>query len=631
MVPVPVATGERRVAPFPEFFRDTVPAPSGRFNQMNDQLTSRRTAAFLWDHWRRYPFTGAALLVLMLLSVVFDVAFPIVSGRLVDAVAEAGFPPAEADVDLAVFALLLFLGQGAGFHISRRAAMLVWAGFASSIMRNIVTEAFHHVQRYTAEWHSNSFAGATVRRITRGMWAYDTLADTLYMGFFPTICVLIGVVVSIAFHWPLIGLYVFAGIVLYFALTLALVKYYVSPRNRLNVAADTAMGGAIADAVTCNPVVKSFGAEAREDARLGTLTLDWSLKARRAWRAMDLSMLVQVGVLLALQAGLIGLVILFWTRGEASPGDVAYAMTSYLLINGYLRDIGFHMQNLQRSVNEIEDVIRYADTTPEDAEDGHLPALRVTDGRIRFEDVDFRYPNGNGAFYRGLSLDIPAGARIALVGQSGSGKSTFVKLLQRLYEPDGGRILIDGQDIAGATRASLRRAVALVPQEPVLFHRSIGENIAYAKPAATRQEVEAAARLAHADEFISRLQQGYDTLVGERGVKLSGGERQRIAIARAFLADAPILVLDEATSSLDAVTEAHIQDAMERLMEGRTTLVIAHRLSTIRRMDRILVFERGRIVEQGAHAELMARKDGVFRHLQATQLAAARNVLADTA
>ena len=594
---------------------------------MNDQITARRAAAFLCCHWRRYPFTGAALVVLMLLSVAFDVAFPLVSGKLVDAVAEAGFPPAEADVGLALVALMLFLGQAAGFHLSRRAAMLLWAGFASRIMRNIVSDAFRSVQRFSAEWHSNSFAGATVRRITRGMWAYDTLADTLFIGIFPTIFVLLGVVVSIALHWPLIGLYVLVGIVLYFAVTLLLVKYFVAPRNRLNVAADSLMGGGIADAITCNPVVKSFGAEAREDARLAVLTLDWARKARRAWRSMDLSMLAQVGVLLALQAGLIGLVILFWTRGEATPGDVAYAMTSYLLINGYLRDIGFHMQNLQQGLNEIEDVIRYADMDPEDAGEATRPALRVTAGAISFKGVSFHYPNGNGAFYRNLSLEIGAGARIALVGQSGSGKSTFVKLLQRLYEPDGGRILIDGQDIAGVTRESLRCAVALVPQEPVLFHRSIGENIAYAKPGATQAEIAEAARLAHADAFIARLPQGYDTLVGERGVKLSGGERQRIAIARAFLADAPILGLDEATSSLDAVTEAHIQDAMERLMEGRTTLVIAHRLSTIRRMDRILVFERGKIVEQGTHQELMEKKDGVFRHLQATQLATARNVL----
>lgn len=598
---------------------------------MNNTISARRIAAFLWDHWRRHPARAALLVVLMLTSVVFDVAFPIVSGRLVDAVSKADFPPAAVDVDLALLALWLFVGQSLGFQASRRVAMLVWAGFAVRVMRDIVTEAFHRVQRYSTDWHANSFAGATVRKITRGMWAYDTLADTIYIGLLPTGCVLIGITISIAIHWPLVGFYVFAGIALYLALTYVLVKRFVSPRNKLNVAADSAMGGAIADAITCNPVVKSFGAEAREDARLGLLTRDWARKARRAWRAMDLTMLAQVLVLLLLQVGLLGLVILFWMRGQATPGDVAYAMTSYLLISSYLRDIGFHLQNLQRGANELEDVVRFADLAPEETTDEVLHPLQIEGGAIRLEEIGFRYPNGKDPIYRDLSLEIPAGARIALVGQSGSGKSTFVKLLQRLYDIDSGRILIDGQDIAGVTRESLRRAIALVPQEPVLFHRSIGENIAYAKPGAGRAAVEAAARLAHADEFIERLPDGFDTLVGERGVKLSGGERQRIAIARAFLADAPILVLDEATSSLDSVTEAHIQDAIERLMQGRTTLVIAHRLSTIRRMDRILVFQRGRIVEQGSHAELMAHKDGIFRHLQAVQLAGARNMLAETA
>ncbi len=598
---------------------------------MNNSISARRIAAFLWDHWRRHPARAALLVVLMLASVAFDVAFPIVSGRLVDAVSQADFPPAAVDVDLALLALWLFVGQSLGFQASRRAAMLVWAGFAVRVMRDIVTEAFHRVQRYSTDWHSNSFAGATVRKITRGMWAYDTLADTIYIGLLPTGCVLIGITISIALHWPLVGLYVFAGIALYLALTYVLVKRFVSPRNKLNVAADSAMGGAIADAITCNPVVKSFGAEAREDARLGVLTRDWARKARRAWRAMDLTMFAQVLVLLLLQVGLLGLVLLFWVRGQATPGDVAYAMTSYLLISSYLRDIGFHLQNLQRGANELEDVIRFADLAPEETTEEVLRPLQIDGGAIRLEEIGFRYPNGKDPIYRDLSLEIPAGARIALVGQSGSGKSTFVKLLQRLYDIDSGRILIDGQDIAGVTRESLRRAIALVPQEPVLFHRSIGENIAYAKPGAGRAEVEAAARLAHADEFIEHLPDGFDTLVGERGVKLSGGERQRIAIARAFLADAPILVLDEATSSLDSVTEAYIQDAIERLMQGRTTLVIAHRLSTIRRMDRILVFQRGRIVEQGSHAELMAHKDGIFRHLQAVQLAGARNVLAETA
>jgi ATP-binding cassette subfamily B protein len=227
----------------------------------------------------------------------------------------------------------------------------------------------------------------------------------------------------------------------------------------------------------------------------------------------------------------------------------------------------------------------------------------------------FRYPALNRQVYDGLSVRIPAGQRVGLVGASGSGKTTFVKLVQRLYDLDGGRILIDGQDIAAVRQESLRRQIAIVQQEPLLFHRSLAENIAYGRPEASLSEIETAARLAHADAFIERLPQRYATLVGERGVKLSGGERQRVALARAFLADAPILILDEATSSLDSESEALIQDAMRGLMRGRTTLVIAHRLSTVRELDRILVFDHGRIVEDGDHFALVRIRNGVYRRL----------------
>lgn len=590
-----------------------------------------RIARFLWSYWCRFPLVALATLGLMLASIVFDVLFPIVSGRLVDAVAKAGFPPAAVETRAAWIALALFVGQTVGFQISRRTSMVFWGMLATRVMRAIVDEAFHRVQRYSTDWHSSNFAGATVRKITRGMWAYDALADTLFMGFLPTVLVMFGVTLSLMFYWPLVGLYVLAGTIAYAGLTILLLRRFVAPRNRLSVAADSAVGGAIADAITCNSVVKSFGTEPREDMRLGVLSHDWSLKAMYAWRTMDFVMMAQMGVLILLQLGLLGLVIRYWTAGEATPGDVAYAMTSYLLISGYMRDVGFHVQNLQRAANEIEDVIRFAENDPAEPAGPHAVPLAVQGGDIRFDHVSFAYPNGKGAVYRGLEVHVKPGEKVALVGRSGSGKTTFVKLMQRLYDLDGGRILIDGQDIAGVTRESLRRSVALVPQEPMLFHRSLAENIAYARPDATAAEIEEAARLANAHEFMEQMPLGYGTLVGERGVKLSGGERQRIAIARAFLADAPILVLDEATSSLDSETEELIQDAMDRLMEGRTTIVVAHRFSTIRRMDRILVFEEGRIVEEGSHAELMARKGGRFRALHAVQLAGIRDAVPESA
>jgi ATP-binding cassette subfamily B protein len=241
--------------------------------------------------------------------------------------------------------------------------------------------------------------------------------------------------------------------------------------------------------------------------------------------------------------------------------------------------------------------------------------LHIRLGEVRFEHVTFFYAGQTSPLYRDLNVRVAPGERIGLVGHSGSGKTTFVKLIQRLYDVTEGRILIDGQSVAYATQISLRSQIAIVQQEPILFHRSLAENIAYARPEASQAQIERAARLANAHDFIVRLPRGYQTLVGERGVKLSGGERQRVALARAFLADAPILILDEATSSLDSESEALIQEAMDRLMMGRTSIVIAHRLSTVRAMNRILVFEHGRVVEEGSHEVLLCRPHGHYRRL----------------
>ena len=321
-------------------------------------------------------------------------------------------------------------------------------------------------------------------------------------------------------------------------------------------------------------------------------------------------------LLATLQAGLTGLLILRWTRGEATAGDLAFVITSFLVMTGYLRNMGENIRMLQRGLADVEDVARYATMAPQVADLAGAPDFHPLQGEIVFEAVTFAYKASAAPIYRDFNLRIAPGERLALVGPTGSGKSTFVKLIQRLYDLQSGRILIDGVDIATVTQASLRRSIAVVPQDPALFHRTIAENIAYARPDATADEIALAARRARAHEFISALPKGYDTLVGERGVKLSGGERQRVAIARAFLADAPVLVLDEATSSLDVETELMVQAATEELMAGRTTIVIAHRLSTVRRADRILVFDEGRVIEEGRHGDLVAL-GGAYARLHA--------------
>jgi ATP-binding cassette, subfamily B, bacterial len=274
------------------------------------------------------------------------------------------------------------------------------------------------------------------------------------------------------------------------------------------------------------------------------------------------------------------------------------------------------VQQIQRGFADIEDAVAYSLEAEDVADARGAPAFVKGAGRIVFDRVSFGYKGQETRLYNDFSLTIEPGETIALVGQTGSGKSTFVKLLQRLYEVDGGAILIDDQDVRAVKQSSLRASVALVPQDPALFHRSLRDNIAYSRDHASDEEVIAAAKSASALDFINRLPKGFDTPVGERGVKLSGGERQRVALARAFLADARILILDEATSSLDTQTERDVQDAMKRLAKDRTTILIAHRLSTVREADRILVFDQGAIVEQGSHAELI-KHGGVYARLNA--------------
>ncbi len=547
----------------------------------------------------------------MMAATAADLFMPLYAGRLVDAVAGEG----ASALDAALWALGAMLALGAVSVLFRHLGFIGITGMTLRTMSETAQEAFARLQRFSTDWHANNFAGSTVRKITRGMWALDLLTDTVLIALLPSLVVLVGTTALLAWHWPAMGLVVFLGSVIYVGVTIALSLGYVAPAARLANSWDTRVGGALADAISCNPVVKAYGAELREDGRLAGVLAKWALRTRRTWVRGTTSGTAQQIVLLALRAAVIGLVIWLWANGQATPGDVAFVLTSYAVVHGYLRDVGQHVHNLQRSVNDMEELVAmhahpYGVPDRPGATDMVVPA-----GEIAFERVTFHYGGHVEPLYRDFSLTIRAGEKVGLVGRSGSGKTTFVKLVQRLYDVSGGRIAIDGRDIADVTQTSLRAQIAIVQQEPVLFHRSLAENIAYAKPGASMARIVQAAKLANAHDFIMRLPKGYATLVGERGVKLSGGERQRVALARAFLADAPILILDEATSSLDSESEALIQEAMERLMQGRTTIVIAHRLSTVRAMDRILVFDRGRVVEEGSHEALLTRENGAYRAL----------------
>ena len=346
----------------------------------------------------------------------------------------------------------------------------------------------------------------------------------------------------------------------------------------------------------------------------------WADRTRRTWRRGTWSGLVQDASIWGLRATVLGGALLTYTQGIATAGEIAFVVSALGMLDGYLRQIGNQVRSLQKAVNDAEELVDLMQASPE-KEVALFPTmvLPTRAAALTFEHVNYGYTGTPNPLFTDLNVVIPAGQKIGLVGRSGSGKTTFVKLIQRIHEVSDGAITLDGVNIAQVPLTQLRRHIALVPQEPILFHRSLAENIAYARPSATKEDIHEAAKQAGAADFIARLPKGYRTEVGELGVKLSGGERQRVAIARAFLSDAPVLVMDEATSSLDSEAEERVAEAAERLMEGRTTLVIAHRLATVERMDRILVFDQGRIVEDGTPRALMARKDGLYRALRQRQ------------
>jgi ATP-binding cassette subfamily B protein len=574
----------------------------------------REVLAFLFRHWRREKRAVIWVALCMIVATAADLLMPVYAGKLVDALAVQAAARSLA-LRGALRAIAMMAVLGIMVTVLRYAALAGIIRLTLRLMSRFAGEAFWRVQRFSTDWHANNFAGAIVRRITRGMWAVDTMDDILLLEMLPALLVLVGSSLLLGLRWPAMGLLVAAGAISYVALSVVLSLRYVAPAARLSNAQDTRIGAAMADAITCNAVVKSFGAEKREDFRLARVLDKWNHRTWRTWTRATRNSSLQTLLLQGLRTLVLLYAVWLWWRGAATAGDITFVLTSYFLIHGYLREVGQHVRNLQRSANEMEEMVRFHSQPLGVSDRPDARPIQIREGRILYDRVTFRYAAQTQPLFQDFSVRIDAGERVGLVGHSGSGKTTFVKLLHRLYDLGGGRILIDGQDTASVTQDSLRAQLALVPQDPILFHRTLAENIAYGRPGASMDQIEQAARLANAHEFILRQPRGYHTLVGERGVKLSGGERQRVALARAFLADTPVLVLDEATSSLDSESEALIQQAMQRLMAGRTSIVIAHRLSTVRMLDRILVFDRGRVVEEGPHDRLVRREGGIYRRL----------------
>ena len=588
---------------------------SQRNTAPRDRTTIRRTLHWFWWVTKKRPFaTFMAVFTSVTYTALLTYANAWVMGLIVDRV-QAEPVPAERVFDVFTpYIVALLLVNAVGQACSK---LQDWSVMKLEMNGNyhLARLCFDTLSNQSMTFHTSRFGGSLVSQTSRFMNGYTGLVDVVVYSLIPTIA---SIVCTIVFLWPASPLFViilFAMLVLYVVVAYTMYQR-ILPLSAKTAAAQSKLSGVLSDAVTNILAVKTCGREDYERQLFDEAD-------REAMKAEGISMnaMMRRG---AMTSTIITL-IMFVTSIFVCGGNAWYGISAGTLVMMFsytyqlsmrFNYINSMMQRMNRSVGDAAEMTKILDE-PRLVEDRpNAPELAVTQGAIDFEHLSFRYPDASNDDYvfRDLDLHVPAGQRMGLVGHSGSGKTTLTKLLLRLSDVQGGRILLDGQDISACTQQSLRRSIAYVPQEALLFHRSIRENIAYGRPGATDDEIREAARLANATEFVDRLPNGFQTMVGERGVKLSGGQRQRVAIARAILADCPILVLDEATSALDSESEALVQDALQNLMRGRTSIVVAHRLSTVAALDRIVVLEDGAIVEDGTHTEL-SRAGGTYESL----------------
>ena len=579
------------------------------------QSLTRRTLHYYWAATRRHLGYFVGLLCADIGFVaLLSYGNPYVMSLIVDRVSAE---PVAADQVFAVF----------GPYIAALIAINLFGQAASKLQDftlfkleiavnyDLATLCFDTLSRQSMTFHSNRYGGTLVSQTNKFTAAYNQLLETMNYPFMPVIC---SIVCTCALLAPRVPAYVCVLMVLLAAY--ATVSYLMYKRilglNEKAAGAQNQLSGELSDAVTNILAVKTYGREAYEKSLFDAANRE--VVERDTKRMM--SSLARGVITACITLVIMSVVAVFIAGGNAwfgiTPGTLVMMFTYTYTITNQFNFINSGLQRFNRAFGDASGMTAVLDEPclVDDAPDAR--PLQVREGAIDFEGLGFSYADGGvlTRVFEDFNLHIPAGQRVGLVGRSGAGKTTLTKLLLRLSDVQEGRILIDGADISRCTQQSLRRQVAYVPQEALLFHRSIAENIAYGRPDATPEEIREAARQANALEFIEQLPQGFDTITGERGVKLSGGQRQRIAIARAMLADCPILVLDEATSALDSESERLVQDALSRLMAGRTSIVVAHRLSTVASLDRIVVISGGRIVEDGPHARLI-EADGEYAHL----------------
>jgi len=508
--------------------------------------------------------------------------------------------------------LCLFVGLCAGEFLFGRLNSALQLRVAPRQRQYVARAFFTYLHRHSHRFLTDSFAGALAHRISEVSHGTNQVLWAVITEFWPIGITILVANVLLARTNGWLGLFTGVWSLIFIGVS-ALLARRTQPLAHAASSARSRTIGMVVDSISNHATVRLFAALEHERERLDHAYARELETVLRSNGAMERVRLFQFTASALLKGGIVVASVLLWSRGAIGVGQFVMAVSLSLLVIAEVRNLSRRFLELFESLGNVASGVRGIVRPHELVDGAEANEQPIVRGTIEIDDVHFGYAGGSPVF-RGLSLSIPSGQRVGLVGVSGSGKSTLVSLLLRLYDPERGSIRVDGYDLRSLTQDCLRRQIGLIPQDPTLFHRSLRENIRYGKTEASDAEVELAARRAHAHDFISEVSGGYDAEVGERGVKLSGGQRQRIAIARVMLKNAPILILDEATSSLDSITERQIQAALDDAMQDKTVLVIAHRLSTIAHLDRILVFSHGRVVEDGSHESLLARR-GAYHEL----------------
>ncbi len=580
--------------------------------------TSLKTLIIFWRASLEYPWyligaMGAMVTGMSLQKLGIPVLVAAALGKLIEVHGQAGldywpiFLPYL--ITLAVVAVVAQTLNDLGLYFLTKLETAVRPALQMRIFDLLVNQSLN--------FHANNFAGSLVSQTQRFTAAYISLTDVFVINIVIMTIVSLFAIGVVAYYIPTVALAMLLWTIFFVWLNVVLTRKRILLVREAS-SAESVLTGHLADALGNVGAIKAFAGEQIEHKIHGIKNDDRAIKRYRAWILGNWNDL-QFGILMALLQVTVLTLLIFMSM----QSTVAFA--TLILVQIYVSQLIQQLWGLGSITRTIDQSLADASEMTEllgkeiEVKDPIAPdKLNVTQGGIKFNKVRFTHDGNNRALFNNFDLGVDPGKKIGLVGHSGSGKTSLTKLLLRFVDIQGGSINIDGQDISKVRQADLRSHIAYVPQEPLLFHRSLFENIAYGRPSASKKEIFKAAKQAHAHDFIKSLPKGYETMVGERGVKLSGGQRQRIAIARAILKDAPILVLDEATSALDSESEHLIQDALWKLMEGRTAIVIAHRLSTIQKMDRIVVMQEGKIVEQGTHKELLTKK-GIYSDLWARQ------------